>query len=243
MPVPICGKCRRSISSEDINVARDVAYCRGCNISYRLSDLTREDEIHANLDLQHPPKGAWYRREGGGTTIGATNRNFANAAGFLVFAVFWNGIVSIFVVVAFSATMHHLHVPLPDWFPAPKMEGGGMMSAGMTAFLWLFLTPFILVGLFVAGSALSSLFGRTEVKIGNSQGTVFTGIGPLGWKRRFENSQIKTVRIHQKRNNEGSDQFIILIETRAGKQIKFGSLLTNERRLFMLAALRKTVLP
>ncbi|MGA3008106.1 MAG: hypothetical protein ABSE59_09475 [Opitutaceae bacterium] len=42
--------------------------------------------------------------------------------------------------------------------------------------------------------------------------------------------------------HEGRDNFSILVETREGKQIKFGSLVTNERRQFMVGALRKTLL-
>ena len=48
--------------------------------------------------------------------------------------------------------------------------------------------------------------------------------------------------MQQKRNNEGSDTFTLLIETHDGKQVKIGSLLTSERRQFLLAALRKTLL-
>ncbi len=242
MPTPTCTKCRRTIPSDDINVAQDVAYCRDCNHSYCLSDLTFDNEPDPNLDLQHPPKGAWLINDGSSTVIGATNRNLLNSVGLLFFGLFWNGIVSVFVFFAAASTLRHLHIPLPDWVPAPKMEGGGDMGIGMTIGLWLFLTPFILIGLTVAGGFFSSLFGRTEVRINSSLGTIFTGIGPLGWKRRFDTTQVKAVRTHQSRNNEGSDTFTILIETREGKQLKLGSMLSNERRQFILAALRNAIL-
>lgn len=198
----------------------------------------------ANLDLRHPPKGTWFAKHGENTTIGATNRNLANGIGSLFFALFWNGILSIFLVVAISSTLHHLHVHLPAWFPAaPKMEGGGEMDAGMTNFLWIFLTPFILIGLFVAGFCLNSFIGHTEVTVAGPRGNVFTGIGRLGWNRSFDATQIKTIKIHQKPGGEGADTISILIETCEGKQIKLGSMLSNERRQFMLAALRKTLSP
>jgi hypothetical protein len=88
---------------------------------------------------------------------------------------------------------------------------------------------------------VSSLFGRTEVRIANSQGTVFTGIGALGWKRAFDATQVKTVRLHESRNNNGTASVKLNIEMRDGKSIKFGSMLTNDRRQFMLAALRKAL--
>ena len=242
MPTPTCAKCRRTIPGDDINVAQDVAYCRDCNISYSLSELTSDDEFTAVVELRDPPEGAWFVSDGSSAVIGATNRNLVNGVGFLFFALFWNGLLSVFVVFAIAGTLHHLHVPLPGWFPMPKMEGGGEMDVGMTVFLWLFLTPFIGIGLIVAGAVLSSFFGRTEVRIANSQAIIFNGIGAVGWKRRFDCSQIKSVKQHRSHNSEGSDTLTILMETRAGKQIKFGSMLSSERRQFILAALRQTVL-
>jgi hypothetical protein len=86
------------------------------------------------------------------------------------------------------------------------------------------------------------LFGRTEVRINNANGVVFTGIGALGWRRRFDTMEVKNVRINESRYSNGNESISIMIETREGKQIKFGSMLTNERRQFVLGALRKTVL-
>ena len=116
------------------------------------------------------------------------------------------------------------------------------MGVGMVLFLWLFLAPFIAIGVFLAGSCLSALFGRTEVRQTGMQGVVFTGIGILGWRRCFDASQVKDVRLHQKNNSEGSDTYSILIETRDGKQVKLGSMLSSERRQFVLGATRKALL-
>ncbi len=239
MPTPTCSKCGRVIASDDINVAQDVAYCRACNLSHRLSDLT-DEEPDAAVDLNRPPNGAWFTNDIGGPIIGAVHRNLLTAGGLLFATLFWNGIVSVFVTLAISATLHLCHISLPDRFPAPKMNGGEM-GVGITVFLWLFLTPFITIGLFLAGSLVSNLFGRTEVRIANSQGTVFTGIGALGWKRAFDTTQVKTVRLHESRNNNGTASIKLNIELRDGKSIKFGSMLPDGRRQFMLAALRKTL--
>ena len=241
MPTPVCTKCRRTIPSDDINVANDVAYCRDCNISYRLSELTFDSDLNASLDLNHPPKGAWFVNDGRGAVIGATNRSIGAAFGLLIFALFWNGIVSIFVLAALSGTLHVLHVHQPDWFPAPKMNGGDM-AAGMVMFLWLFLTPFIAIGLAMAAACLNCLFGHTEVRVAGMQGSVLTGIGPLGWRRRFDASQVKEVRLLETISSKGQNNTNLLIETREGKQVKLGSLLTSERRQFFLGALRKTLL-
>ena len=160
---PTCSKCRRPIHSDDINVPKNVAYCRECNIAHRFSELTFGHERGAYIDLDHPPNGAWFVHDHSGTIIGATHRNLVNCVGFLFFALFWNGLLSVFVSFAISSTLHNLQVPLPEWVPVPIMEGGG------------------------------------------------------------------------------ADTFTVLIETREGKQIKLGSLLTNERRQFILSALQQVV--
>ncbi len=241
MPTPVCTKCRRPIPPDDINVANDVAYCRGCNLSYRLSELTLDDNLETWVDLNQPPRGAWFINAGGDSVIGATNRSLGTAFGLLFFALFWNGIISIFVLFALSGTLHVLNLPQPDWFPAPKMNGGSM-GGGTVLFLWLFLTPFMAVGLFVAVSCLNCLFGRTEVRVAGAQGAISTGVGALSWRRCFDASQVKAVRILQTINSKGQDSFSLLIETREGRQFKFGSLLSGERRQFILSALRKTLL-
>jgi len=245
MVTPTCPKCKNAIAGEDINVAKDVAFCRVCNVSYQLSELTQGSELTADLDLHHPPPGAWCRSDGAGTLVGATHRSFGAALGMLAMALFWNGIVSVFVLVAISGTLHHLHVSVPEWFPAPKMNGGNM-GVGMTIFLWLFLTPFILIGSFLFGAFLSSIGGRTEVQIHNTQSSVYAGIGVFGFRRRFDASLVKDVRIEDRtwRDGDGDRQrkTNILIEMRDGKLIRFGSMLREDRRRFVAGATRRTLL-
>ena len=228
-----------------MNVANDVAYCRRCNLSHSFSALTRGSELEENIDFANPPAGAWQTNDGMGCVIGATHRSIGTAIGTLVFGVFWNGILSVFLCIALAGTLRNLGLPLPHWFPEPVMNGSPM-SVGMTLFLWLFLTPFILVGLFMIGAFLSCIAGRTEVRINNPEGVVFTGIGTLGYRRRFVTSAVKEVRVDDRswRDSDGGRQrkTVIVIETREGKQLKFGSMMTDERRKFVAGALRR-VLP
>jgi hypothetical protein len=245
MQTPTCSKCRRTIPSEDINVANDVAYCRACNLSYSLAELTHDTEMDSNVDLQSPPKGAWNRNaEMGGVAIGATHRSIGTAIGALAISLFWNGIVSIFVLLATASTLQHLHIPVPDWFPAPRMNGSPM-NLGITIFLWIFLSPFIGIGLFMISTFLLSLAGHTEVRIRNGDGLVFTGIGPIGYRRHFDARAVKQVRISdqvsQTRNGGNVNKSFIMIETREGKRIKFGSMLREDRRKFMTAAVRRAL--
>jgi hypothetical protein len=120
---------------------------------------------------------------------------------------------------------------------------GSPMSKGMTLFLWIFLTPFIVIGVSMIGAFFLSVGGRTEVQADPTGGTVFTGVGPLGYRRRFMPSHVADVRIEDKqwRDSDGDRQqkTNIVIETKEGKLIRFGSMLSNERRRFLAAILRK----
>lgn len=239
---PTCSSCQRVIPSTDVNVSSDTAFCRVCNVAYKLSTLLHGLELDANVDLARPPSGAWHRSSGLGEIIGATHRSIGMALGALAFSLFWNGIVSVFVLLALSATLRNLDISVPEWFPAPKMNGSAM-GVGETVFLWIFLTPFIVVGLVMFGAFLSALAGRTEVRIGQGGGVVFSGIGPLGWPRRFNPEAAKDVRIDhsQWRDRDGDrrSKTHIVMEMQDGKLIKFGSMLTEERMKFVAAAARK----
>jgi hypothetical protein len=242
MITPVCSKCGTAIPPGDINVANDVAYCRTCNLSHSLSNLTHGGGVDAQVDLANPPAGVWYQHDGMERVVGATNRSLGTALGSLVFALFWNGIVSVFVLVALAGTLKHLGFTVPHWFPAPELNGG-LMGVGMTLFLWIFLTPFILIGLTMIGVFVVSLGGRTEVRVRERDGVVFTGVGGLGWRRRFDASAVKEVRIDDKqwRDSDGDRRRKpnVVIETNSGKPIKFGSLLTEERRKFVAGAVRQ----
>ena len=46
-----------------------------------------------------------------------------------LFGLFWNGIVSVFVLIAIAGSLHAAGVGVPSWFP-PVHQGGGMITAG-----------------------------------------------------------------------------------------------------------------
>lgn len=238
MITPTCPKCNRVITGEDINVAKDIAYCRECNVSYSLTQLTHGAELASGVDLTRPPAGAWSRNDGSATVIGATHRSIGTAFGALFISLFWNGIVSVFVCLALGETLQHLH-KLPRSFL--NLEKGDQMPLGLVIFLWIFLIPFIFVGMMLITTLFSSLFGRTEVRIQNSEGVVLVGIGPIGWRRRFDAQAVKEVRVEDTYAGNNGRKTNIVIETREGKLIKFGSMLRDERRKFVAAATSKAL--
>ncbi|MCX8155408.1 MAG: hypothetical protein N3J91_02950 [Verrucomicrobiae bacterium] len=242
MVTPTCQKCRKTIPAEDVNVAQDVAFCRWCNVAYVLSELTQESGLEAEVDVSRPPGGVTVRNDGVWRVIRATHRSLVAAAGLLFVCLFWNGILSVFVLLALASTLMHLGVNLPEWFPAIDMKENAM-PVGMTIFLWIFLTPFIVVGLGMFFSFLSSLMGHTEVRLRATEGVIYSGIGPLKWPRRFAPGEVKRVRLSEEEHytSKGGRRTTkaIVLELENGKSLKFGTALTDERRAFVAAALRQ----
>lgn len=238
---PICPRCKQVIPSEDINVANDIAFCRKCDLSHSLSALATGTVVDDEVDLSWPPEGAWFKREADGLVVGATHRALGQAFGLLFFALFWNGIVSFFVLLAIISTFQHLGMPFPAWILA-KFSKSPTVPIGMTIFLWVFLTPFIVIGLVVLSSCLSCLAGRTEIRLQGGQGSLFSGVGPLGFRKRFVASEVRAVRIDNRawRDSNGNSRRSaqIILETDY-KPIKFGSMLSQERRAFLAGALKK----
>lgn len=245
MVTPTCPKCSRAIFGDDINVAADVAFCRSCNLAHTFSSLAQGSGISPDVDLSRPPEGAWHRPSPLGATIGASHRSMAGAVFMFAFAGFWNGVISIFVFLALAATLGHLGVEPPAFLPEPIMNGKPM-GVSATLFLWVFLTPFILIGLTLIAAFLSCLAGRTEARIRDPYGEIFTGIGSFGFKRRFARAAVKDVRIDERewrdRRGRRRRKTNIVLEMMEGKPIHLGSSLSDERRQFVAAALRSTLI-
>ena len=100
---PTCSKCGREIPRDDVNVAAAVAYCRSCNLAHALSALVQGLLIDPNVDTANPPAGAWFRDTAYGVSFGGTLRSLGSVIGALAVSLFWNGILSVFLLSALSA--------------------------------------------------------------------------------------------------------------------------------------------
>lgn len=257
-----CPACAEPFLPEDVNVGANVAFCRTCSKAHVLSAVAgapaappivvfanpeqeRLSRLVAEVDTTQPPDGAWVRDNGVETEVGASLRTIGGAIVMLGISLFWNGIVSVFVLLAIAGSLHLMGVGLPSWFPAPIMKGSGgtAMPLGMVLFLWVFLTPFILIGLVLIATFLTALAGHVKVTIRDDQGRVFTGIGSIGWTRKFDASQVKRVDIldsvHTTVNEKPVNRGEIVID--ADKSIKFGASLKEPRKVFVAGALRKVL--
>jgi hypothetical protein len=248
--VPIeCPTCKGRIKLKDINLRGNVAFCHACDAAYALSALagtaagTTSEDLSA-VDLNTPPPGAWLQDVGGEFVVGASMRSLKGAFATFFLAAFWNGIVSVFVLVAISGAWHHLFGRVPAWLPAPK-SGGTMMGAGMVVFLWIFLVPFLLVGAGLIAAFLATLGGRVEIRVREGEGVRRFGFGPFSRSKRFDASRITAVTLEHKRwrDSDGDNRSNRNIIIHADTPITFGSMLPDDRQRFVAAALQRALAP
>jgi hypothetical protein len=241
-----CGKCAAGIAPADVNIAADTAYCRACGSLSRPSVMLADGD--AGIDPRAaddvPPGCRVVEGRGYGTTLRSTSRSLGTAVGLLFVTLFWNGIVSVFVSFAVAGTLRLAGVRLPSWFPAPdahKGNGFGTTVGAMT-FLWLSLTPFILIGSAMAIALAVSLLGHVSVRVGPDGGRAFTGIGPIGWPRRFDPAAVESVTVGKTAwQTNGQNQPTIVIARRPGGPLRFGSMLRDDRRAWLVAAMRRAL--
>lgn len=236
-----CPGCGRPVPLDDVNVSKDIALCRGCGRDWSYAALLAGERLDRGVDLNHPPAGAWRREEPGKTVVGATHRSLGSAIGLIGIAAFWNGIVSLFVLVAAGETTRRLGWAWPGFLPAMKMDGDGVGLWGLAG-LWLFLTPFMVVGTGLVGGVALMVAGRTEAMISGGHVVVFTGIGWLGRRRRFDANDVREVRLDEVSHGRGDDassRRSVAVELEGGRVIRFGNGLREDRRMFMAAALRQ----
>jgi hypothetical protein len=243
VPAPTCPSCKAVIPADDCNVATDVALCRACNQTHSLASPTVGSGLDPGVDPADPPRGAWYHDDGRGVRIGASTRTAGGFVAALLFCLFWNGLVSVFVGAAIASTLNLLGLGVPAWMPPPKMNGS-TMGAGMTIGLWVFLTPFIAIGLVLLAAVAMCLAGRMEVRVTPDHGEVFTGVGPVGWRRRFDPAAVRRVALNNRRwrdsDGDPRSQVEVVIET-PERTIRFGSSLTEARRRFVASALARVL--
>ena len=245
MPTRVtCGECGAAIGGEDVNVAADTAYCRACGALSRPSRLLADAEAGLDTALDDVPAGCGVEEGFGyGRTLRASARSLTGAGGTLFFALSWNGITSAFICLAVAGTLRLAGVGVPAWFAVPGAKEGVMIDSVRSAiFIWLFLTPFIVIGIVTAMAAVVSLFGHVSVRVGPDGGRVFTGVGPVGWARRFDPADVESVEVGaSKWQQDDRDVPAVVIARRTRGPLRFGTMLTAERRAWLVAATRKAL--
>jgi hypothetical protein len=94
------------------------------------------------------------------------------------------------------------------------------------------------LGVLVLGSvAILCICGKVEVRVCGTQARIFTGMGPIGWRRSFDWSGVASVRITQTFMRNG-DAGQCWIELDGPRRLRFGTLLTEPRCHFVANVLK-----
>jgi hypothetical protein len=102
--------------------------------------------------------------------------------------------------------------------------------------LFLTLIPFFLVGVLLWASIIFATFGKVEVRVDGDLGTVFNGVGRVGWRRSFDWGQIQKIRIFKIYITNFPTKLGISLE--GDQVVNFAKGMKTERLHFMLIALR-----
>ena len=223
-----CPSCHAKIATADINVATDVALCRACGNTFHPSEiLAASSPILASLlssitppsgpvDLNSPPSGAWYEPTADGFTAGAYTRSWT--ALFIVpFTCVWAG-GSMFGIYGTQLIKGHFAL-------GPSLFG----------------IPFLIGSIFLVSWCLMSVAGKVTVSVHGDRLAIFTGVGPLGVTRVANLSDFKTARQDWGYGGMNSNRTSQVIRLEGARTMAFGSMLSTERRYFLLSALQSAL--
>lgn len=212
-----CPRCGNRLPSADINVAADTALCRACGSTYKFSELVSGGSF-LSFDPAHPPEGTAFRQDADGIRVSATARS-AEAWFLVPFMCVWSG----FSLSGIYGTQIRK----------------GIFDLGSS----LFGIPFLLGTLSLGAYAAMRVGGRVTVAWKGDECSVYTGVGPIGWMRRFRWSTVQQITEDDAAYGPrgGAKYRLIRIDALNGphvRSIKFGTLLSTERRQFLLSVLR-----
>jgi hypothetical protein len=220
-----CPTCRARVATEDINVSTDVALCRSCGNTFHISEvLGGTSSVLASLvnsaippsgpvDLNAPPAGAWFSPLADGFTAGASTRNWS--ALFLVpFTCVWAG-GSMFGIYGTQILKGHFNLPIS-----------------------LFGLPFLIGSCFLVSACAMMTLGKVTVSVHGDRLAIFTGVGPFGITRTANLSEFKSVREDFGYGSMNSNRTSRVIRLEGTRSLGFGSMLSSERRYFLVGALK-----
>jgi hypothetical protein len=208
-----CPVCQQSIANSQMNIAANVAACPECNEVFTLSSIVSPHHVSQGFDINSPPSGAWFREDWREWRIGATTRSEESLM-FVPFVCLWSGM------------------------SIGGLYGSQLWNGQFNSQLTLFGIPFLLFSAYLIPMALMRCFGRVEVIVHGSRGTIFTGLWRIGWTQYFDWSEV--TRIEEALMDEGRRRMPAkwAVSLVGITRLRFGSLLSDMRRGYIIQGLR-----
>ena len=118
--------------------------------------------------------------------------------------------------------------------------GTQIMNGEFNLMMSLFGIPFLAGSVLFWAIAIMAVAGKVEVTIRGKLGQVFVGVGSLGWKRPFRLDEVESIteEVTESRSQKGGRTTSHKILINCPKPVRFGSGLNDERRQFIIQALR-----
>ena len=166
--------------------------------------MNSPEQANISASLDHPPKGTWFLQDGVEFEVGVATRSVTAILFGLFMCVF-----SVFPLCGINAVLSS----------DSRQVKGGIIFALITMLCDLLVLIWI--------------FGKVVVRVDSQGGTIFTGLGRVGLKRRFNWEDVSAIRII----DTGEFDYRITIEGK--RRISFGWQLDSERREFMVTVLNE----
>ena len=211
-----CPHCHAAIALDDINVANDIALCRGCGKTTPFSEIAGIPGAD-DIDLSRPPKGV---RFDASTIRGKTviYKKLSPAVFFLIpFTAVWSG-----------GSMVGIY-------------GSQIQKGEFDIGLSLFGLPFLIGSIFLVSLVAFMLFGRWRFSFNHGILEVAMELGPFSWKRRIACDKDARVSIRQsnwRKNNQV--QYHIQVDSGADT-LKFATGLPEPAKQFVAEAIRRMI--
>lgn len=107
----------------------------------------------------------------------------------------------------------------------------------------LFGIPFLIGSIVLVSACLFMLFGKYVVTLSAGKGSVFAGVGPFGWTRRFAYGYNTTVNLESwtRRGGNGlhEQRAIAVADEQTRKTFRFGTTFGEEALRYIAAVLRR----
>ena len=210
-----CHNCNSEIPPSQINIATDLAHCKGCNVIQKISEAT---QVNETFDLRKNPKGTWFKKINSNELIIGTSTASPIAFFLIPFMLIWSG-----------ASLGGLY-------------GSQIISGEFNLILSLFGIPFLLGTFYFGAFAVMSVAGKVEVRITKAGGVIFTGVAGIGFSKKFtwnEISSIKEVENFSRNRNGRASSRSTKIHLEGERRISFGSRIPNTRKYYILESLKK----
>lgn len=209
-----CPLCGSGIGMTDVNVAADIALCRACGKTSPFSVIAGGATISLDI-LSNPPRSVKTQQDfRDGTTI--IYRKLSGILFFLIpFTAFWSG--------------------LSMWgiYGAQFKKGEFDLSQS------LFGLPFLIGTIVLLSVIMFLLCGKWKITMRKGFGTVFVGVGSLGWTRYFnyDRDTLVSMRMTNTRVNNVPQQGILI--KNGDNELVFGTLIKEDAKQYIAATIMK----